>query len=773
MLVRSVLYSIFIPCFSITLSADSIYESQRFEMMDCVDIDTTICSGEVFEFESQTFDETGTYSLTSNNCDGMFTLSLTVTPKPADEVTNAEMCEGQIYVVAPGVEITESVIYRIENDGCTADDVLNLTVIPKPDDVITNVTICEGQSYYWYVTGEIYTVSGIYLFTSHICEADEILILTIPITGSQPPEACFGEVEYDETTCLWDVEGYYPVPYTECYETAFIDPTTCLWVVTGEIPEEPVVECYETPTFNNLNCSWEVNGQLPSEPPTHCWQIAQFNETSCLWDSIGVMPTNPYPGCYIFNEEDCQWQPEGIPDINDIQECNQIINILDDCMWEIIGGEMCNYVTGEITLDQNLDGCDLNDPSVANANIHNAFYSTFSSTSGRYSLHTDLDSMIIGIDSTRCDIIYPKDTIIYFDDSNVQTLDFCLPSISISDARLALCPLAGNPNGYFIMINNYGAIPISGEVTLQAEQTLIDSSVPPVTSELDNLFTWEFEEIEPYGEMRIEFILSFDESLMIGDQVAMIATVTIDQLDKNLVNNEIIKTKTINSLTSNLNTTALVQGSPLPPSAIGEYVDLVIIFENEESKGFTNSIVLRDTLNTDFFDVTSFEPLLFSHECTVDLCDGNKLSVEFDDNVPNGENGFFAYRIKLSDDLEVGDTITSQATIYIDFNPPILADPAIAVISIPEISNTENMISKKLSLDINPNPTQDIFTVTLDQESTSTLISIYNDRGQLMTTQNSDEQKIQFDSSEYPVGVYVVKVQVGDEVVSRKLVVVR
>jgi len=80
----------------------------------------------------------------------------------------------------------------------------------------------------------------------------------------------------------------------------------------------------------------------------------------------------------------------------------------------------------------------------------------------------------------------------------------------------------------------------------------------------------------------------------------------------------------------------------------------------------------------------------------------------------------------------------------------------------------------ELGLTLTPNPTQDIFTLTLDNnDSRSSHISIYNDQGQLMTTQNSDEQKIQFDSSEYPVGVYAVKVQVGDEVVSRKLVVVR
>jgi len=89
------------------------------------------------------------------------------------------------------------------------------------------------------------------------------------------------------------------------------------------------------------------------------------------------------------------------------------------------------------------------------------------------------------------------------------------------------------------------------------------------------------------------------------------------------------------------------------------------------------------------------------------------------------------------------------------------------------ISSLSNSILE-LGLTLTPNPTQDIFTLTLDNnDSRSSHISIYNDQGQLMTTQTTDQQQIQFDTSQYPVGVYVVKVQVGDEVVSRKLVVVR
>ncbi|MFD0990995.1 M14 family zinc carboxypeptidase, partial [Mariniflexile jejuense] len=81
--------------------------------------------------------------------------------KPTDVVTNATICSGASYTwsVNSVVYTTSQSSLRITNDGCTADQVLNLTVTPKPADVVTNATICSGASYTWSVNSVVYTTS--------------------------------------------------------------------------------------------------------------------------------------------------------------------------------------------------------------------------------------------------------------------------------------------------------------------------------------------------------------------------------------------------------------------------------------------------------------------------------------------------------------------------------------------------------------------------------------------------------------------------------------
>ncbi|MFI1770221.1 hypothetical protein, partial [Thalassobellus citreus] len=87
-----------------------------------------------------------------DGCTADLVLNLTVTPKPADIVTNATICSGETYTWTAGNGndyTTNQSGVRVTNDGCTADLVLNLTVTPKPADIVTNATICSGETYTW------------------------------------------------------------------------------------------------------------------------------------------------------------------------------------------------------------------------------------------------------------------------------------------------------------------------------------------------------------------------------------------------------------------------------------------------------------------------------------------------------------------------------------------------------------------------------------------------------------------------------------------------
>jgi len=73
------------------------------------------------------------------------------------------------------------------------------------------------------------------------------------------------------------------------------------------------------------------------------------------------------------------------------------------------------------------------------------------------------------------------------------------------------------------------------------------------------------------------------------------------------------------------------------------------------------------------------------------------------------------------------------------------------------------------SLSIYPNPSSDVIRV----ESTETLhsVSIYNSFGELMLKKKVDERQVEITVRDYPAGVYMIRVETGKEMISRKVLV--
>ena len=129
---------------------------------------------------------TSSYSIVSVTGGGTGTgnsgsATVTVTPKPAVVTTNATICSGATYTWSANATgyTTGQTALTITNDGCTANQVLNLTVTPKPADIVTNATICSGATYTWSVNNEQYTASGAVTITNDGCTANQVLNLTV------------------------------------------------------------------------------------------------------------------------------------------------------------------------------------------------------------------------------------------------------------------------------------------------------------------------------------------------------------------------------------------------------------------------------------------------------------------------------------------------------------------------------------------------------------------------------------------------------------------
>ncbi|MBC7947007.1 MAG: hypothetical protein H7Y42_03940, partial [Chitinophagaceae bacterium] len=91
-------------------------------------------------------------------------------------------------------------------------------------------------------------------------------------------------------------------------------------------------------------------------------------------------------------------------------------------------------------------------------------------------------------------------------------------------------------------------------------------------------------------------------------------------------------------------------------------------------------IHIRDTLDAKL-DWSTFQMVAASHPYKLTIDDGNRLDWEFPGielvhsslNEP-ASHGFVAYRIKVNTDLVIGDVVENTASIYFDFNLPVVTN---------------------------------------------------------------------------------------------------
>ena len=92
-------------------------------------------------------------------------------------------------------------------------------------------------------------------------------------------------------------------------------------------------------------------------------------------------------------------------------------------------------------------------------------------------------------------------------------------------------------------------------------------------------------------------------------------------------------------------------------------------------------VILRDTIDVNHLDITSTEIQITSHPCIISVKNDSILVFTFNNiNLPDSNtnepasHGFVQYGIKLKPNLPLYTEIHNQASIYFDFNAPILTN---------------------------------------------------------------------------------------------------
>ncbi len=189
------------------------------------------------------------------------------------------------------------------------------------------------------------------------------------------------------------------------------------------------------------------------------------------------------------------------------------------------------------------------------------------------------------------------------------------------------------------------------------------------------------------------------------------------------------------------------------------------------------TVRLEDKLS-DKFDIKSIKLTDYSHACTWKV-ENSILIVTFDginlvDSFTNslGSNGFITFKIKLKETIQINDEIRNKASIFFDFNDPIITNEVIKTFGTTVSTiDPKEQTQKSKTISFVPNPTSASFKVVLQSYDTPIIeLSIFNISGQWVKTIRNHKPSEEIDARDLPSGAYIIKVQTSTATMYGKLI---
>ncbi len=428
-----------------------------------------------------------------------------------------------------------------------------------------------------------------------------------------------------------------------------------------------------------------------------------------------------------------------------------------------------NSVVGNVTFD-----CGNQNINVANAriNITNGAISgyTYTNISGNYSTYMGLGTHTITPqleNSTYFQFAPPTVDFTFSATGTTQTANFCLiPNGVHSDVEITILPLSnarpGFDSHYKIVYKNVGNQIHSGTISFDFDDAIFDvvTTSPTVLSQNGNTLNWMFSNLNPFESREIMITLNLNGPMETpavnnGDLVYFSANATPDQNDETPENNTYqFNQIVIGSFDPNDKT--CIEGDEIALADINKPLHYIVRFQNTGTAAAEN-VVIKDLLNSKL-DWNSVQIISSSHPFRSTLTQGNNLEFFFENiNLPAssvdepGSNGYIAFSIKPKTTVVVDDVITNTASIYFDFNFPIITNTTATTVRL--LSTTESELQQLFT--VYPNPTRGILNIKLNENRVIDTIELYNSLGQLI---KSTESNTSIDVQNLPAGTYFISV---------------
>ena len=218
----------------------------------------TICEGDTYTLGTQNLTTTGVYQETftsTEGCDSLVTLQLTVHAAHTPPITQA-VCTSYFWEQTGETYFTSGIYTDtlISSYGCDSILTLDLTINQH---TASSMQIDACGSYTWAMTGEIYTVSGLYYDTiPNAAGCDSVITLELTIlesTASALTASACGSYYWAQTGLTYNFSGTYEdtIP-----NAAGCDSVVTLSLLIHQIPQGTIV--YDGQVTLSVNTIAEV-----------------------------------------------------------------------------------------------------------------------------------------------------------------------------------------------------------------------------------------------------------------------------------------------------------------------------------------------------------------------------------------------------------------------------------------------------------------------------------------------------------------------------------
>jgi uncharacterized repeat protein (TIGR01451 family) len=206
-------------------------------------------------------------------------------------------------------------------------------------------------------------------------------------------------------------------------------------------------------------------------------------------------------------------------------------------------------------------------------------------------------------------------------------------------------------------------------------------------------------------------------------------------------------------------------------------VTYTIRFENT-GNDTAYRIVVIDTLDPNL-DVTSISLGVASHPSKLAFGDAGALIWIFDQIMlpadslnPSASQGYLKFSVALNHGLKPGTEITNRASIYFDYNIPVLTNTALTTTAPPASVRTDDAASVN-DVAIYPNPANDLLHIRGALREGS-LVSVENLLGEVMHAAHVERSgELSIDVSGLAAGAYIIRIETPHGAITRMVTLVR